>query len=349
MLKKPEIHLCCPLHSNNGSVGSFMTLCNALNEICTLHIWAITIRHGMPALHQEVNHAFEKIGSHIEAENPLNALPAGANIFIYMAEYSIVFGQDAEKWKFIFERANSVQFSINFNIGALPQFSWLGDYLSAIYFLNSDIASLWQRKVSSTTMQITPVVVLPPPVKLDTFKLIAPLSLDKKQIVIGLVSGVAKFAPNVVSFYNELALRLPRAQFWFMPTPDFIHKNFKHHPQFFMYERNEITVASFLEAIDIYCFPSNVNSQTLQGTRALVEAMTAGRPAVCVDRLGPKDRIKQGESGYTTNRLDEMANYVVQLAENAELRCNIGKAARERAIKWKTSDWCDSILAYTRP
>lgn len=324
-----------------------MSLCNALNEVCTLHVWAISIRHGMPALHKEVKHAFEQTGIDIKSENPLTTLPSEANIFIYMAEYSIVFGQDAEQWKLVFERANSVQFSINFNVGALPQFSWLGDYLSAIYFQNNEIVGLWQRKVLDTAMATTPVVVLPPPVELDAFKLIAPLHHNNKQLVIGLVSGVVKFAPNVVSFYNTLAKRLPDAQFWFMPTPDFIHENFKQHPQFFMFERNEMTVTAFLEAIDIYCFPSNVNA-SLQGTRSLVEVMAAGRPAICVNRQGPKDRIIHGESGYVTNMLDEMEDYVVQLAENFECRERMGKAARERASKWLISDWRDSILAYTK-
>lgn len=333
------------MHSLNGSISSALTLCDLLQPCIDIQAWSLPVEN---QIDDGVRKRFSERGISVNTTNLFDELSAGANLFFQMGEYPIVFGQYAERWQSVFQRAASVQFSINFNIGTLPQFPWLVRDLSAIYFQNTEAAGLWQRKTLATPLQDVPVVILPPPVDLDPF-----LTLTKdrdeasrEKTVIGLLSGSVRLAHGVVDFYTSLAERLPEAEFWFMPTPAIIRKNFSGHPRFRLFGRDELPVEEFIKAMDIYCLPSNPNAQTLQGTRTLVEVMAAGCACVFVDRLGPRDRIVHCESGFKTNSLDEMEGYVVKLATDAELRADMGSNARERARGWHVSAWRDAILAH---
>jgi glycosyltransferase involved in cell wall biosynthesis len=185
-------------------------------------------------------------------------------------------------------------------------------------------------------------LVLPSPVDAGPF-----LSIERgphKGVVVGRMVGDAPLPPAAVEFYLALSRRLPAACFWFMPAPTEIVEAFTGHPRFRTLAENEIPVREFLAGTDIFCltlkpgFPMN-------GPRSLVEAMAAGCAPVVPNRQGPKDRVVHGVSGYATNDLAEMADYVAALAEDASLRERVGAAARERALSWKVSDWTDAILA----
>lgn len=333
------------MHSLNGSISSALALCDLLLPDIAIQAWTLPVQ---TQIDDRVLKRFSDRGIAVNTTHKFDEMPADAHLFFQMGEYPIVFGKDADVWRDVFERAHSVQFSINFNIGALPNYPWLANHLSGVYFQNTEAAGLWQRKAATTRLEKVPIIILPPPVDLDPF-LGLETDLDEngaEKIVIGLLSGSVRLAMGVVDFYTSLAKRLPQAEFWFMPTPDIIRRHFSEHPGFRLFDRDELPIAEFIQAMDIYCLPSNPNAQTLQGTRTLVEVMAAAGACVFVDRLGPRDRIVHGESGFKTNSLEEMQDYVVRLANNEELRASIGLNARERAQGWRVLDWRDAILEH---
>lgn len=333
------------MHSLNGSISSALALCDLLQPVSNIQVWSLPVQK---QIDDRVCKRFSDRGITVNTSNLFDELPADANLFFQMGEYPIIFGQDADDWRAVLGRAGSVQFSINFNIGTLPNYPWLARRLSAIYFQNTEAAGLWQRKAVATQLKEVPVVILPPPVDLDPFLALAENKDETsgEKTVIGLLSGSVRLAHGVVGFYTSLARRLPQAEFWFMPTPEIIREHFSEHLRFRLFDRDELPVGEFIKAMDIYCLPSNPNAQTLQGTRTLVEVMAAGRACVFVDRLGPRDRIVHGESGFKSNCLDEMEDYIVRLATDAELRADMGSQARERARGWHISGWRDAILAH---
>ncbi len=71
----------------------------------------------------------------------------------------------------------------------------------------------------------------------------------------------------------------------------------------------------------------------LTGMRTWTTAMAMGKAVIVTEPLGAPDYMQQGVSGFYTDYGDWKAvrRYIVQVMENAELRKNVGKAARERA------------------
>ena len=66
----------------------------------------------------------------------------------------------------------------------------------------------------------------------------------------------------------------------------------------------------------------------------LIEAMACGLPVVATDVAGIPDIVVHGETGFLAapSELDKLAQYVVQLARDAELRQRMGEAGRRRAL-----------------
>jgi len=66
----------------------------------------------------------------------------------------------------------------------------------------------------------------------------------------------------------------------------------------------------------------------------LIEAMAAGLPVVATDVAGIPDIVAHGETGFLASptELDKLAQYVVQLARDPELRQRMGSAGRQRAL-----------------
>lgn len=63
----------------------------------------------------------------------------------------------------------------------------------------------------------------------------------------------------------------------------------------------------------------------------LVEAMLTENPVVASVNRGHRELIHDGENGYLVNNVDEMAERVIGLLTNAELKAKIGGSARDYA------------------
>ncbi len=80
---------------------------------------------------------------------------------------------------------------------------------------------------------------------------------------------------------------------------------------------------------DIFCLPSHSEGFPV----TIVEAMTAGLPVAATNISGIPDAVIHGETGLLFDAHDPaaMADAIVQLAQDRELRVKLGAAGRERA------------------
>lgn len=65
----------------------------------------------------------------------------------------------------------------------------------------------------------------------------------------------------------------------------------------------------------------------------VVEAMASNKPCISINEGGPKYIIKDNETGYLVDSIDEMAEKMDYLAQNPDVCERIGKAGRIRVIK----------------
>lgn len=87
-----------------------------------------------------------------------------------------------------------------------------------------------------------------------------------------------------------------------------------------------------LPSLDIFIQPSFANEGLSQ---SLMQAMSVGLPVIAADISGLNEMVDHGVDGLLIAPKDPIAlsNAIVSLAENSELRADLGRAARERAIK----------------
>jgi len=90
-------------------------------------------------------------------------------------------------------------------------------------------------------------------------------------------------------------------------------------------------VAPLLAAADVFVLPSRWEGLP----RALLEAMAAGLPSVATRVDGTQEVLTHGEHGLLVPSEDpnELANSIIQLLEDPELRKRIGAAAQARVLQ----------------
>jgi phosphatidylinositol alpha 1,6-mannosyltransferase len=94
--------------------------------------------------------------------------------------------------------------------------------------------------------------------------------------------------------------------------------------------------AAYADA-DFFVFPSLTDTLG----NVVLEAMASGLPAIVADRMGPKELVHHGGTGFVAHGAAEFAQAVDVLATNADRRAAMGQAARAFA---ETRSW-DAIFA----
>jgi glycosyltransferase involved in cell wall biosynthesis len=94
-------------------------------------------------------------------------------------------------------------------------------------------------------------------------------------------------------------------------------------------------IPQILAAIDVFILTSD--SEGLPGV--LIEAQMAGCPVVTVPVGGVRDLVDEGETGIVTDGLDpeELAQRVVELLRDPQLRFRLGERARRRAVRFSST------------
>lgn len=90
-------------------------------------------------------------------------------------------------------------------------------------------------------------------------------------------------------------------------------------------------VADLLNQADIYVMSSNLEGLPL----AVLEALACGLPIITTRAGGVVDIVRQGENGFVTpvGNAEALAEAMIALIENAELRKAMGEASRTRALE----------------
>jgi glycosyltransferase involved in cell wall biosynthesis len=60
--------------------------------------------------------------------------------------------------------------------------------------------------------------------------------------------------------------------------------------------------------------------------------MSSGLPVIVTDKMGPKEMVKDGQTGFITHDDGEFRQKIDLLVNDDRLRKNIGKKAREYAL-----------------
>lgn len=81
---------------------------------------------------------------------------------------------------------------------------------------------------------------------------------------------------------------------------------------------------------DVFCFPTFYESEAF--ALVVVEAMSSGLPVVVTRWRGLPSLVRDGENGYLvdTHDVDAVAQRLIELAENPDLRLAMGQHGRER-------------------
>jgi glycosyltransferase involved in cell wall biosynthesis len=80
--------------------------------------------------------------------------------------------------------------------------------------------------------------------------------------------------------------------------------------------------------MDVFVFPSKTDTYG----NVVLEALSAGVPAVVSDTGGPRFLVRQGETGFVAANLDEFVNRVMSLARNPGQLAVMRVAARQHAL-----------------
>jgi phosphatidylinositol alpha 1,6-mannosyltransferase len=80
--------------------------------------------------------------------------------------------------------------------------------------------------------------------------------------------------------------------------------------------------------MDVFVFPSLTDTYG----NVVLEAISAGVPAVVSDGGGPRFVVRQGETGFVARSLEEFRNHVMDLARQPELRARMRISARQQAL-----------------
>jgi glycosyltransferase involved in cell wall biosynthesis len=102
-----------------------------------------------------------------------------------------------------------------------------------------------------------------------------------------------------------------------------------------MYNHSNIPDLLASAHIGVYATPNNSNDSL---PRALLEAQSAGLPVVATDTSGCPEIVRDGKTGFVVPyEADAMAERILQLMDNPQLRLEMGREAQEwirRRFNW---------------
>ena len=79
---------------------------------------------------------------------------------------------------------------------------------------------------------------------------------------------------------------------------------------------------------DVFAFASTVDTFG----NVVQEALSSGAPAIVTDKMGPKEQIIHGETGFITTAAADFGDKLDELIANAALRQQMGVNARNYAL-----------------
>ena len=93
--------------------------------------------------------------------------------------------------------------------------------------------------------------------------------------------------------------------------------------------------------MDLFVFPSLTDTYG----NVVLEAMSAGVPAIVTDKGGPQFIVQPGETGYVARNLTEFVNYIKPLSLQPEHLFSMRIAARRHALSTSWDRTFESVYA----
>jgi glycosyltransferase involved in cell wall biosynthesis len=130
------------------------------------------------------------------------------------------------------------------------------------------------------------------------------------------------------------------------PLEDFVKRmkakvNANHLDARFIGKSN--TVSLYLKTSDVFVLPSRFEGFG----NVVIEAMSCGIPVVVTEMGGlAQDLINDGKEGFIVRDKESLAEKLLYLLTHDQLRADMGRAARERALKrFDLKEICDKYIA----
>lgn len=103
-------------------------------------------------------------------------------------------------------------------------------------------------------------------------------------------------------------------------------------------------LATAYASSDVFLFPS----ETETFGSVTLEAMASGLPCVCADATGSRSLVVHGKTGYLARprHAETFADHIAALAQDADLRTQMGTAARERSLGFSWDESMARLLGY---
>lgn len=160
------------------------------------------------------------------------------------------------------------------------------------------------------------------------------LSADNPQDPLMIYVGRIGAEKNLI-FFKKLMTRFPNARLALVgdgPYKETLQRELDPSRTVFAGLLHGDELSAAFASADVFVMPSE--SETLGFV--VLESMASGVPVVGARAGGIPDIIADGDTGFLFERgsLEECANRVTRLLEDAPLRARLGRAAREEAQRW---------------
>lgn len=90
-------------------------------------------------------------------------------------------------------------------------------------------------------------------------------------------------------------------------------------------------IVRYYQNCDIFCFPTLGEPFG----KAVIEAMSCGKPVIASNRGGPKEIVEDGKTGFLVppRKIEPLAEKILKLLRDKKLRRKMGKEARKRVLE----------------
>ncbi len=194
-------------------------------------------------------------------------------------------------------------------------------------FVSNDVFSRYDKFLD----RIKKTIMMPPCIQTSKYTNIKRY-YDKDKIVIGKVSNdnKEKFPSDLIDIFEEVQNKSKKEiSFYIIGGNKYYQDAHLKLKNLIMPEVGSIPIENIYADIDILVYKTDVVETW---GRVVTEAMASGLAIVAENKGGIIEQINHNENGFLCSTNEQFVSYTCNLIENDELRCNVGMAARSKAV-----------------
>lgn len=178
------------------------------------------------------------------------------------------------------------------------------------------------------------------------------LGIAADEVLAGFIGRLhrTKGVPLLLDAFGRLRERRPRTRL-LLAGPGPLRAEIERHPAvcdgsvLLLPAQPYTAVARLLAATDIYAFPCPREAFGI----SLLEAMASGLCSVSVPNYGVRDLVIPGRTGLAADSAEEFSAALERLADGPALRCELGRAARQRTMeRFRWTDVANRTVEFYR-